>query len=336
MRDLISIIIPAYNVANEIKQCADSIMNQSYQNMEIVFVDDGSNDNTPEILDDIASRDCRIKVIHKENGGVTSARLRGVKEATGDYIGFVDGDDFIEPDMFERLINNAVQYSADISHCGYQMVFHNRRDLYYGTGRFVEQDNLAGLKDLLEGSFIEPGLWNKLFHKTLFRSLLHNSLMDGTIHNNEDLLMNYYLFKQSKKAIFEDFCPYHYIVRESSAANKPLNEYQLLDPIRVTKILLKDTENIPELQTIVQTKYVRQLITLASMRLKANPELIEPNRRSARKELRRRLPEILAGKGFGIKLKGMALITGVCPTAYQIIHMIYARVTGLDKIYDLE
>ena len=334
--DKLSIIVPAYNIEHYIESTVKGICDQTYRNLEIILVDDGSMDHTPEILDRLAEKDNRICVIHKRNGGVTSARLCGVEVATGEWIGFVDGDDYIEPEMYEILIENAKKYGADISHCGYQMVFPNRVDYYYNTGRLAEQDNLTGLKDLLEGSFVEPGLCNKLFHKTLFHSLLHDDLMDLSIKNNEDLLMNYYLFKQSKKAIFEDFCAYHYIVRESSAANKPLNEYQLLDPIRVTRILLKDTENIPELQTIVQIKYVRQLITLASMRLKANPELIEPNRRNARKELIRRLPEILAGKGFGIKLKGMALITGVCPTAYQIIHMIYARVTGLDKIYDLE
>ena len=143
MNALISIIIPAYNIENYISTCLDSLLAQTYRDLEIIVVNDGSKDGTGAIMDTYAARDSRIMAIHKENGGVTSARLCGVKAATGDWIGFVDGDDIIEPDMYERLMANAVKHGADISHCGYRMVFPSGKvDYYYNTGRIVEQDNV--------------------------------------------------------------------------------------------------------------------------------------------------------------------------------------------------
>ena len=160
----LSLIIPVYNIASYLPRCLDSIINQKYKNLEIIVVNDGSTDTSREVIDDYCNKDSRITAIHKENGGVSTARLAGVSAATGDYIGFVDGDDYIEPDMFDRLIKNAVEHNADISHCGYKMVFPNGRiDYYYNTGRKGVQDNLEGLADLLNGERIEPGLVNKIY-----------------------------------------------------------------------------------------------------------------------------------------------------------------------------
>ena len=127
MNHLISIIVPAYNIEKYIGRCLDSILNQTYKNIEVIVVNDGSSDSTGSIIDDYSRKDDRVKPFHKENGGVSSARILGVNHAIGDYIGFVDGDDYVEPEMFEHLLNNALKYNADISHCGYQMVFPNGR-----------------------------------------------------------------------------------------------------------------------------------------------------------------------------------------------------------------
>ena len=189
MNDKISIVIPAYNIAKELPACLDSILAQSYKNIEIVIVNDGSKDDTAAVMEQYAALDPRIKPIHKENGGVTSARLRGVREASGDWIGFVDGDDIIEANMYELLFNNAQKYNADISHCGYQMVFPSRVDYYYNTGRVVEQTHDSGLEDLIRADFVEPALVNKLYRRALFRRILSDSVMDSSIKNFEDLLI---------------------------------------------------------------------------------------------------------------------------------------------------
>ena len=127
----ISIIVPAYNIAAWLPRCLDSILGQTYQNLEVIVVDDGSTDHTGDILERYAAMDARIRPLRKANGGVTSARLEGIRYADGEWIGFVDGDDEIEPDMYERLMGNALKYSADISHCGYQMVFSDGRINYF-------------------------------------------------------------------------------------------------------------------------------------------------------------------------------------------------------------
>lgn len=238
---MISIIIPVYNLEKYIKRTIDSVLAQTYQDMEVIAVDDGSSDGSGALIDQYSEKyPDKVRAIHIDNSGVTAARLTGISYAKGDWIGFVDGDDFVEPDMYERLLNNAIKYNADISHCGYQMIFDDGRvNYFYNTGCFAEQDNLKGQKDLLDGTLVEPGLCNKLYKRCLINELLQEEAMDVSIKINEDLLMNFILFSKSKKSIFEDFCPYHYIVRRSSASRQSINYNKIYDPINVKKKIVE-------------------------------------------------------------------------------------------------
>ena len=335
MDALISVIIPAYNIENFLPKTLDSVLAQTYSKLEIIVVNDGSKDGTAGVLDAYAARDSRIRAIHKENGGVTSARLRGLAEATGDYIGFVDGDDFIEPQMYQRLMENLRIHNADISHCGYKMMFPNGQIYYYhNTGKLVVQEGPQGCADLLQGQFIEPGLVNKLYRRNLFEGLA--DWIDSSIRINEDLLMNFYLFRQASICVFEDICPYHYVLRAGSAATSTLNRHKLADPLQVRKILLKETENIPQWNSIVQQHWVYQLITAATRPLGGQKELIKPHRRAARKELRQNLGKILKGNACGSKTKLMALWTAVWPGSYTFVHTVYAKLSGVDKKFVVE
>lgn len=118
MKELISVIVPIYRVEKYLEPCIESIINQTYKNLEIILVDDGSDDNCGEICDKYAKIDARIKVIHKKNAGLNNARKSGIKIASGKYIGYVDGDDWIEPDMYETLLRNAVKYNVDVVETG--------------------------------------------------------------------------------------------------------------------------------------------------------------------------------------------------------------------------
>ena len=329
---LISVVIPAYNLASLIGKTLDSVLSQTYPNMEVIVVDDGSTDNTWKVISVYAEKDARIKAVRKENGGVTSARLRGVAEATGNWIGFVDGDDYIEPNMYERLYANAVKYEADISHCGYQMVFPNRVDFYYNTGRTVLQDNIQGISDLIAGNFIEPGLCNKLFRKELFVNL--DMRMDKSIKINEDLLMNYWLFKAANAAVYEDFCPYHYMVRKGSAANSNISEHKLWNPLHVAEILLNDVPAGAKPAAV--QKMIRLLINGATIDVTPAPALIVPYQNHTRQMLRERLRTILKGRECNAKLKIMALWAAIWPVSYRWVHTLYAKITGHDKIYDID
>lgn len=336
MRDneKISIIIPAYNIEKYITAAVDSALKQTYDNIEVIVVNDGSTDNTKEVLDELARTDIRLKVVHKENEGVTKARLAGVSVADGEWIGFLDGDDKIDSDMYERLLENAYKFRAQISHCGYQMVFPNRVDYYYGTGQVVLQDTENGLKDLLEGKFIEPGLCNKLYHKTLFQSLLDEDVMDMSIKNNEDLLMNYYLFKKSKISVYEDWCPYHYILRQGSAATSKMNRHKLEDPLKVLKIIKNDLSNY-DLISIIDSRIIMCLINIVTMSHKGVDIVLRDYKVWARKELRAFLStvdEVAVGRRNFLMGKGAVL----CPWFYSVSHKIYSKIRGTDKKYVIE
>ncbi len=334
MSYLISIIIPAYNIEPYIGRCLDSIIEQTYKNLEIIVVNDGSTDGTKEVIDQYAIKDSRIIPVHKVNGGVSTARLAGIEIATGNYIGFVDGDDYIEPQMYEHLLENAIKYNADISHCGYQMVFPDRVNYFYNTGKFLVQDKATGLNDLISGEFVEPTLCNKLYKKSLINEILNKEYLTADIKINEDLLINYWLFKAAGKSVYEDVCPYHYIARRGSASKSEINEHKLWDPLRVTRIIMDDADN--SVENVVYQKLIRILVNGATMDKKINPELIKPYYIESIKELRKRLPEIIAGNKCGLKLKVMAMWAAVWPASYRWVHEFYLKITEKDRIYSID
>ena len=253
----ITVVVPAYNNAPWLPRSLDSLLAQTYQNLEIIVVNDGSTDDTKAVLDAYTAKHHRIKAIHKENGGVTSARLRGASEATGDWIGFMDGDDVIEPQMYEHLLSLAHAHGADIAHCGHQIHFPDGRIEYvHKTGKLRPQDHLTGLRDLLDGGEVDLSLCTKLYRRELFDGLA--DWMDTTIKNNEDLMMNYYLFQRADSAVFEGICPYHYILRQGSASYRGITENYIFDPIRVRQMLLQRCT--PEMEEDVRQSYLRNLL----------------------------------------------------------------------------
>lgn len=314
--DLISIIVPIYNVAAELPRCLDSILAQTHIPIEIIAVNDGSRDESGTILDSYAEKHSNIRVICKENGGVTSARLRGIQAASGEWIGFVDGDDEIESDMYERLLNNAQKYSADISHCGYQMVFTDGRvNYFHNTGVLEVHDKTKALQELLSGERIEPGLCNKLFHKTLFQGWK----MDEHIKINEDLLMNFHLFSVSNRSVFEDICPYHYIVRYSSASRQKLNSHKIYDPIRVKEIIRQTAPD--NIRKDAQRAYVNTCINTYHALLGAGAAYLD-DLRQVRSLLKREKSSLsLLGK----KRAWMAFLIICAPLIYKPIYSFYCR-----------
>lgn len=318
--ELISIIVPVFNLKNELPRCLDSILAQSYQSIEVIVVDDGSSDNSADVMRRYAEKDSRIKPVFQKNGGVTSARLHGISESSGQWIGFVDGDDEIEPEMYERLFKNAVTYHADISHCGYQMCFADGRVHYFhNTGFLAQQDKITALKELLSGSRVEPGLCNKLFHKTLFQSLLHGEAVPLDIKINEDLLMNFYLFSAAKQTVFDDWCPYHYIVRSTSASRAKLNPHKIYDPIKVKEIIRQDSS--VELHDAAQQAYINTCINTYHALLMKGAEYES----DLRKVHERLVKEVNDFSLLGRKRKLMANMITHTPMLYRPIYAVYRR-----------
>lgn len=322
MTNSITVIVPVYNVAPYLKRCIDSIIRQSYEDLEIIVVDDGSTDNTYMLLKELQAEYGRIKIIHQDNQGATKARIEGIKEATGDWIGFVDGDDEIECNMYKRLLMNALECNADISHCGYQIDDKDRVRLFYGTGRKQFHDNAQGVFALLGGDFIEPSLCNKLYRRSLFDSFLNELKVDYEIHNYEDLLMNYYLFRQARCSVYEDICLYHYIRREGSASAAEANEHSLGDPIKVLKIIKSESIGNKELQCILNKRIGEHLIGLSTMT--GDTEIVDRYRRNALIELRHMLVSYLIGNS-SIRFKVKALIAATMPEFYRALKIRYRK-----------
>ncbi|MBP0051151.1 glycosyltransferase family 2 protein [Anaerostipes hadrus] len=323
---LVSVIIPAYNIEDYIGRCLDSIISQTYKNLEIIVVDDGSRDHTGEILDNYAKKDRRIKVIHKENGGVSSARNKGIEVAEGDYIGFIDGDDLIEPEMYKILVDLLEEENADIAHCGYQMVFPDRVDYYHNTGKKKIQTTEEGLKDLLSGEIIEPGLVNKLYKKELIK----NCRLDETVKINEDLLMNYQLFKLSQKSVYYDITPYSYMIRSSSAtgANSLITKRE--DSLRVLNQIKDDCINNNLLPTIYK-RYIYLLMAICRDDLK--DRLYMEYQKKQRKKLKKELKTDIFKSCIPKKLKYMSLFSCYLPHIMKIIYKMYDLKTGTSKKY---
>lgn len=334
MDSLLSIIIPAYNSEEYIEQTVLNVLSQNYRPFEVIVVDDGSQDQTGTILDRLASNHSEyLHILHIPNSGVTGARLAGVRAAKGDWIGFVDGDDFIDPNMYVRLIENAIKYNADISHCGYTRITPISSIDFHNTCQLVIQDRCRGMLDLLRGNLVEPSLWNKLFRASLLSQLLDRNVLDTSIRINEDLMMNFFLFQQANKSVFEDVCLYKYIFRSTSASNGTLKEHHLSDPKKVRKLIMEHCIDIPEVYPSACEVYVHHLISAATRPIKTNPDLVRASRKSALEELRFLIPQKLP---IGKKIRLMSYWVALAPISYRIIHSVYSKLKGYDKLYEIK
>jgi len=324
----ISVIIPVYNTENYIKRCIDSVCSQTYGNIEIIAVDDGSTDNSGAVLDELAEKDRRIVVIHKENGGVSSARAEGVYAATGDYIGFVDGDDTIDPDMYEILLKNLLDSNADISHCGFRMIVGERTDYYYNTDKYIVCSGEDAAVMLTEGSLIEPALVTKLFKSELIKKACRNKVLDG-ISYLEDLLLNYITFSESHITVFQDVCKYNYIVRANSASTSGFNPKKFEDPVYVFKYIMDSNKKGSRLYEKAFSRYIGFLINYSVT--KGSSEY----KSKAKYLLRSTVPEIMASSFVSKKTKIMAIGTVFFHPLYVLVRRIYEKISGIDKKYDV-
>lgn len=205
----ISVIIPVYKVEEYLPRCLDSIISQTYNNLEIILVDDGSPDSCGKICDEYAERDERIRVIHKENGGVAKARNTGLDAATGDYVGFVDSDDWIENDMYELLMKNALSYNADISACG-ECIYEDGKVISEEvSGEIVLRDNIETRKSTVVGGSMGL-IWNKIYRK----SVVENVRFSPEYGCSEDLMFVYETVKNTQSMVLEKTAKYNYFRRE--------------------------------------------------------------------------------------------------------------------------
>ena len=226
MEKLISIIVPVYNVEKYLKRCVDSILAQTYKNLEVVLVNDGSTDNSGVICDEYAKEDTRIKVVHKENGGVSTARNVGLEVATGECIGFIDSDDYIEPTMFETLLSKLEKENADMVICGFRQVQVN------GVAKINKVDhNIDWSKENIIKNYFTQGIIKELMYapvnKLYKKSLIRNLRFCEKYRMGEDILFLFQCIEKMNKLAYVDGVFYNYVMRENSAMTSPFSQKRL-------------------------------------------------------------------------------------------------------------
>ena len=214
--ELISIIVPVYKVEKYLEKCVKSILKQTYTNLEIILVDDGSPDKCGQLCDELAKIDDRIKVFHKENGGLSDARNYGVERANGEYIGFVDSDDYIHECMYEELYKAIKKSGTLIAECGVTRVYKNTlRPHYEGEDYFLVLDREEYLKEYLKNKRLYGSAWCKLIHKDLAKKI---KFPTGKIY--EDAFYTLELLKTVDKYTLISGNYYYYYIRENSITTR--------------------------------------------------------------------------------------------------------------------
>lgn len=254
-KDLVSIIVPVYNVEKYLRQCIDSIINQTYKNIEIILVDDGSTDNSGKICDEYAKKDKRIKVIHKKNGGLSDARNVGIEKATGETLSFVDSDDFVEEDMIETMFNELIKKNVKIVVHGYyikkaEKIAHKK----------INEEKVISDMEAIKLCFCDNNfgfyVWNKIYKKELFEKI---RFPKGK--NSEDRYVVPRLIKNAKEVYYNSSPIYYYLQRDESIVHS--KEKINFDALDADNYLVKYIEeNYKELEKLAQKSLINDSLII--------------------------------------------------------------------------
>jgi glycosyltransferase involved in cell wall biosynthesis len=270
----ISVIVPVYKVELYLRQCIDSIITQSYTNLEIILVDDGSPDNCGKICGEYEKNHSRIKVIHKKNGGLSDARNAGIDICSGEYLTFVDSDDWIETDMIETLYNNLVNHDADISCCGYFLTYINSKEITENTSEIIVLNKEQAIEQMLLDNIgkVSVMAWGKLYKKYIFNKIRYPL---GRIHEDEFVITD--ILSETNIVVSDTNPKYYYRQRKSSITGiNSYNSKKMNDLIEASELKLKITEqkytnmcNIAKIQLLnTMLSVFRQLIVTKNYREK--------------------------------------------------------------------
>ena len=259
MKKLISVVLPIYNVENYIEKCMESVLNQTYKNIEIILVDDGSPDNCPIICDQYVKEDNRVKVVHKENGGLSDARNAGIKVANGDYITFIDSDDYVDKDYVEFLYNTIEETDADIAIGGHRVI--------YDSGKIIEKEthenSVLEPKKVLERILYDDGIdlsaWGKLYKRYLFNDI---KFPKGRLF--EDSATTYMLVDKANKIAINSISKYNYIIRKNSISNAKFSPKKM-DLITSTREMSEYVKNkYPDLKNAANRRLMYAYLSTLS------------------------------------------------------------------------
>ena len=288
---LISVIVPIYKIESYLVKCIESLLQQTYHNLEIILVDDGSPDKCGEICDLYAQKDARVKVIHQENQGLVAARKMGLKKATGVYVGYVDGDDWVEEEYYEQMVFNAIETKADVVISNHSRDFFDisipiSSNCFQGTYHQEDMQDIY-LKMISFGEFYTPGVstyvWNKLF-----KSLLLNGLtFDNSIYYGEDAAFVWQTLQRVSKVALVNKSFYHYGENEDSLSRQAFNSYKL-SSYKVWDLIARETdEQWPQYSGIAHAQLAYQLTQVLLASIADQYHIEKTLRKSIQKLIRR-------------------------------------------------
>lgn len=263
MKDLVSIVIPVYNSEAYLKRCVDSMIDQTYTNLEIILVDDGSTDTSSQMCDALKAQDNRITVIHKENGGLSSARNAGIDIARGEYIVFVDSDDFMDTRAVEKMLAKSHQYNAEIVICNRYYYYEDGKKLlrYKIIDNDLVMDSEEAIYELNSYKNFDMSAHCKLFKRNLF-SDIHFPL--GKI--SEDFYIMYLLFDKAEKLVYMSEPLYFYLQRRGSISKRSELYYDFVDAAYAQMIYIE--EKYPNLKACVHAAYASANMTIYNIFVK--------------------------------------------------------------------
>lgn len=321
MKDKISVIVPIYNPGKYFENALNSLVNQTYENLEIILVDDGSTDDSPKLCDTWAEKDKRIKVIHKSNGGASSARNAGMDVATGDFIAFIDADDYIDLDMYEIMLNQILEHGADAASCGMVRESSDGTKEVWGSYHADEQiiDNTRLLQLIGEANGILPvSPCNKLFRKSVIKDVR----FDERFKYAEDVLFNYYAAKSIDKIVVQNVPRYHYVSNENSTSHQTF-DFHRFDEHKVMDIIFDDCKsNIEVLKYCIKGDILKSFRTIKEM-------MASDNETDKFCEIRSRIVKnkdaVFSSGIYGKATKIKVLFLWLMPNLYKKFIKVYAK-----------
>jgi len=308
----ISVIVPIYNVEKYLERCIESIIGQTYQNLEIILVDDGSPDNCGKICDAYMKKDERIKVIHKENGGLSDARNAGQKIATGEYISFIDSDDYIDKDMYQYMIEEMKRANAEIAICGTKIEFENGKMIIKSNPIDEVLDSREAIIKMNSFSSFNMSVWNKLYKKNIVENI---EFPFGK--KSEDYYVMFRYFDKANKIILLKEAKYHYIQRENSISRgKNISEDYIEGSEKQQEFI---REKYPDIEFVGNTAYAFSYIAVYNRYIKNKKKLNKDKRKKFQKEVKRYIGDIQNNPYISKKKKIQASIFCINLSIYKIL-----------------
>ena len=254
---MISVIVPVYNAEEYLERCVNSILRQTCPDLEVLLVDDGSRDSSGAMCDAFAAQDSRVRVLHQENSGISAARNAGLSQAKGDYIGFVDSDDWIDPDMYESLYALCREYEADIAECSYRNVFHDEiREERENCGKIEILSPVQAMENLVDYRRCRPTVWNKLYSRKVAVNIRYP---EGKLHEDEFVTPLYYLAAQKIAVTDQSFYNYEHRNSLSVTSSFSLRHLSVCEAFRQRLDLMDSHPQLREIKEKLCNSYCQIL-----------------------------------------------------------------------------